>query len=68
MCTCPDPKCRLHWRVSEVGGWRMVSNSQYYRGAVMTFHPDDEETARWVASNHSTEATWVAPKHIPKEG
>jgi len=67
-CTCPDPKCRWHWRVSQVGGWRVLGQDRNWGTIPMTFHPDDENLARWVGSNHGVDANWVAPNHIPNQG
>lgn len=60
-CTCPDPKCRVHWRVSKVGGWRVTHTDPNWGRMSMTFHPDDLDLARWNASLKSTEPEWVEP-------
>lgn len=51
---------RVNWNPAQVGGWRVVCTCEL--GPVpVTFHPDDEEVARWVAGNHKTTCTWVEP-------
>ena len=61
QCTCPDPKCRVHWKVTVVGGWHVTAPDPSWGPMPMTFHPDDEDVARWVASNHGVDVVWVDP-------
>ena len=60
-CICPNPKCRWHWRMSVVGGWRVMTQDPSWGQIPMVFHPDDEDVARWVASNNGVDYTWVDP-------
>jgi len=53
------------WNVSEDGGWRVVGNDPMWGAMPMTFPPDMEEVARWVADNHKVDCTWVEPTSEP---
>jgi hypothetical protein len=51
----------VDWNVEEVGGWRVIGHDPSWGDMTVTFPPDQEEVAKWVADNHNTTATWVEP-------
>lgn len=56
---------RVHWSCHKIGGWRVIAPDPSWGNIPITFHPDDENVARWVASNHGVDCIWIEPSSEP---
>jgi len=53
----------VNWSSKEIGCWRVLVQDPSWGEIPISLHPDNEDIARWVASNNGVDCIWIKPSN-----